>query len=332
MSQRVLMVNNIANTAHGCIAALEMSGFTVDLVKFPQKSDQPRIWKRLLAQLFFAVKTALNSRHYDVLHIHYGYFGLLGRLSPKPYILHCHGTDLRKNLKSRLLAKPTRLAMHGASKILYATPDLKKEIPLEFQSKAQFCPNVVDTETFTPKQCVQTDGLKIFFISKLDKTKGLDGLDAILKALCERSDVEEISVLNFGNSTEQVGQIALDPKLKLLDRIPYEAMPDVIGAHDVIIGQFGLGAIGMSELEAMSCSRPLVASFKFDELYSRPMPLMNVPSIEKISETLDTLRCLKDRETLGAKSRQWVKDHHTATAIAPLLNEVFNQALREQNQ
>src|SRR5205814_10049809 len=41
----------------------------------------------------------LNRSHFDIVHIHWASYGVLGLASRIPYIVHCHGGDVRHRLQ-----------------------------------------------------------------------------------------------------------------------------------------------------------------------------------------------------------------------------------------
>lgn len=333
----ILMVNDIAFTADGMHKALRTRGWKVDQTNFPLRADHPRTSRLLPAQFFFGLRAAWRSRVYDLLHIHYGYFGLMGRISPRPYVLHCHGTDLRDNLtgwrKRRdnltgLLRWPTMAALRGAKHIFYATPNMGQYVPPEFAHKASFCPNIINTEFFSPATQPTPNGpARILFISKLDKTKGMDQMGPVLEELCQRDDVAQVSVFGHGNQTDAV-KLPDHPKLNRLPRHNHDQMPDLIRAHDIVVGQIQLGVLGMSEMESMACAKPVVASFTYTDAYDSALPLAQADSAKGVLTALDAL--LKDpaaRQKLGNEARDWIVKNHSAEAVAGQIDHVLRSVM-----
>ncbi|WP_166418821.1 glycosyltransferase family 4 protein [Cochlodiniinecator piscidefendens] len=322
-NNRVLQINDIANTAAGIRAALGSRGWQVTQADFPLRVDHPSTPRLLLAQLGFAMRTAWQSRAYDLLHIHYGYFGLLGRLSPKPYVLHCHGTDLRANLNGRL-RRPTLAALRGAERILYSTPDLAQYLPEEIKSKARFCPNIIDTNRFIPDPDITlAEGpVSVFISPKVDRYKGFETLIPVIDKLCAAPEVGQISIFNFGNRRSQYS-LPEHPKVKLLEPVAYENMPRLIQQHDIVVGQMGLGILSMSEKEAMACEKPLVVRFDFPEVYpSADIPISNVTSEDELYEAIIELaKAPSKRRQMGRDGRKWVIQHHSSAAVANMLDE-----------
>ncbi len=84
-----------------------------------------------------------EARKYDVLHIHFHdeFLPLLRRIYPtKPMVMHYHGSDIRGRDRAKYF--------RHADAILYSTKDLAEWLP----SYAEFFPNPVDTQLFTPTE------------------------------------------------------------------------------------------------------------------------------------------------------------------------------------
>src|SRR5205807_545741 len=76
-----------------------------------------------LAQMVSLIAT-LRRRRYDLLHLHSVSLGFVGMAAGAPYAIHAHGSDLHQNFKYPLLKIAGRLALRGADRILYVTPNL----------------------------------------------------------------------------------------------------------------------------------------------------------------------------------------------------------------
>src|SRR5689334_1902757 len=97
---RIVEVNDIASVATEISRGLRARGHDVTFI-------QPRLVGASLHPLvkpsvgplraldWAATVRRIRAGNYDVAHIHYAYLGNLGGLARMPYILHCHGTDLR---------------------------------------------------------------------------------------------------------------------------------------------------------------------------------------------------------------------------------------------
>src|SRR5437763_3679118 len=63
---------------------------------------------------------SLNPTHYDIVHIHWASYGVLGLVSQIPFVVHCHGDDVLVPTFRPILAPIFR----RAAAVIGITPDL----------------------------------------------------------------------------------------------------------------------------------------------------------------------------------------------------------------
>jgi len=120
---KVLMIGDCAYVAYELARTLRERGYQVKQVTFNHFSK---------LRYFKAVWTLLTLpfRSFDLIHAHYlrfpAYAALFAStLTGKPFIIHCHGSDVR-NKRLNLLQK---LCLRKAKKIIVGTPDLQPYVP-----------------------------------------------------------------------------------------------------------------------------------------------------------------------------------------------------------
>ena len=97
-------------------------------------------------------------------------------------------------------------------------------------------------------------------------------------------------------------------------------MPEIINAFDIILGQFEIGSLGVSELESMACSKPVVSwvdQVRYSQWYTEPPPILSAREPDTVVEAVSAL--LQDRayrEKLGSQARAWVLKHHDYLDVA----------------
>ncbi|MGH2633308.1 MAG: hypothetical protein ACRDG3_07845, partial [Tepidiformaceae bacterium] len=109
---------------------------------------------------------------------------------------------------------------------------------------------------------------------------------------------------------------------------PRSALPGVIGRHGVVIGQVNLGAAGMAELEAMSCARPVVASFTYGDAYPEPPPFVQTNTGAGIAAHVIAL--VDDaalRQSTGDAGRAWIERYHDFDTIVDRVEAVAREAV-----
>jgi glycosyltransferase involved in cell wall biosynthesis len=117
---------------------------------------------------------SLNTNHYEIVHVHWARYGVLGLVSRLPFIVHCHGDDVRDRLKHPLFRQLLTTVFQRAAAVLCITPDLLPVVKM-IRPDALFFPGPVDTDRFAPmedKQIYPSRPWTILLFSRLEPIKG----------------------------------------------------------------------------------------------------------------------------------------------------------------
>jgi len=268
----------------------------------------------------------IHRQRFDVVHIHWAYMGWLGISGRYPYFLHCHGSDLRRNLRWPILAWLTRRALGSARRVFYSTPDLRGYAK-RVRPDSVFAPNPVNLRLFQPADAEvgRNGGARILLTSRFDAVKGVGTAVTMVRNLKRRSPLVEVDAFNWGSLTSSFA----DPRLiNRIEKVPYHDVPDLLSRYDIVIGQFKLGAVGMSELEAMACGKPVVAYFNYPNVYDEPPPIFSTRDPREGAEVLQ--RLVEDeglRREAGEKGRAWVEKNHDHLKVARLMESHYREVL-----
>lgn len=334
---KILHVNECGSVAKDLVQGLRNLGIEADIYQPTVGTYRANAWKRSLLplirtweaiKLYFLVK----QRQYNVVHVHYASLAYMTIITGIPYFLHCHGSDLRRDLSRPVLGTITREAIRKAIRVFYVTPDLKKYLdPL--RSDAIFLPNPIDLEKFKPSLNIEQLKPCILCISKMEPFKGIEWNIQIIEQVWEIRPEVEVAIFNFGNSEiakRFISEHQQDPRLILLSRTPHEKMSELIGSFRVILGQqhLDVGALGLSELEAMACGKPVVCYFNYPDAYPEPPPIIASHTPEEAAAHI--LRLLDDPNlcmNLGKEARKWVSKYHNPQSIIQTLIDYYRQYL-----
>lgn len=214
---KVVMVHDCAYVGYELRRELIKRGLEVEHVLFSGWSHA--------ATLKMVMK--LRKTKCDFVHAHYLRSSAYASfLSGKPYVIHCHGSDIRGGiswLKRKCLKK--------AKSILVSTPDLLRILP-----SATWLPNPVDVERFRPLR--EHDGNKILYFPQWYEDKSRE-----LKEICEK-----------------LGYNLTVPKAY---SVPYEDMHVFLNDFDIFIDRFSIRSYSKTALEAMACGLSVVG-YDFD--------------------------------------------------------------------
>jgi hypothetical protein len=100
-----------------------------------------------------------------------------------------------------------------------------------------------------------------------------------------------------------------------------------------VVGQVFLGALGLSELQAMSCARPVISSFRYETAYPEQPPVYQANTAGEVDEGLEHF--LKHPEAaaeLGQRARRWVIDYHSREVLAVKLEMLYQRILGEPGE
>lgn len=321
---KILHVNNVANVPEGLVRGLIKIGIDAHLYQPYTGIDKQNRLKKLgvIANRMSDIRSLAKQVHkekYDIVHIHYAYFGVLGILGGYPYWLHCHGTDIRRNLVHPVYGKPTTMSLAKAKHILYSTPDLKTFAD-KVRPDAVFLPNPIQTDLFKPKDYSGPRG-KILLISRIDKVKGIDTALGALEKLKTQNPSVKIDAFAWGPDLDRFGDKGF---VNFIPRVAHKDFGKLISNYQVIVGQFSLGIMSMSELEAMACARPVVCSFNYQNWYDEAPPLMQAKDEDEIVLQVEGLLAKpKLCEEIGLAGRDWVAKYHDYISVARKLAKMY---------
>lgn len=328
---RILHVNDVANVGATLVDGLVHLGHEAELRRLRLVAKRRSTSVKLLVsplrlQEWLAVNRQVRLGDYDVVHIHFAYLGWLGILGRYPYTLHCHGSDVRRDLHDRLRRWPILISLRRAHSVLFVTPDLAS-IVRPIRPDAIFLPNPVNTDRFRPCYGTAERPPRILIGSNLSPIKRVDIAFEAIQILLARHPQVQVTAIDQGPERQRYRGIS---RVTFVPPVPYEEMPALVQAHDMVIGQFGLGILSMVELESMACGKPVVCYFNYGDWYPEPPPVL---STNQPAQAADYLSALVENPVLrrqsGERGRAWVEEQHGYLAVAKQLEQIY---LRQEHK
>lgn len=318
---RIAEINDVASVASEITRGLRARGHEVDLLQphlvgaTLHPMVKPVVGPARAADWIGLIR-AMHTGGYDLAHIHYAYLGNIGVLGRFPYVLHCHGTDLRG---ATVFTRPLiRQAIRNARHVFYSTPDLVAYVR-RYRDDCEFLPNPIDTEMFSPRT-PSSSREGVFICCALTEIKGAARLyNACRRLASSRPDIR-ITAITGGPYAEEFDEL---PNVELLPHRPRTDLPRIIDEHAVVLGWVRLGIAGMAELEAMACARPVVTWFNQAHIYPEEPPFVRAVDGYDIAASIEQLiDNPSERDRLGAVGQTWVHRYHRLDLAAARVEEV----------
>ncbi len=312
---RIAEINDIASVASDLAVGLRLRGHDVTVIR-PRLVGGSLHWAikpvvgPVRAVEWAQIIRTIQTGHFDAVHIHYTYLGMLGVIGKFPYILHCHGSDVREITP---FTRPmVEQALKHAARVFFATPDLAPFV-LERRPDAEFLPNPVDAAQFRPIAPAR-ESRDVLIACALNDIKGARRILNACTRLSRSHPEIRFTAYAGGDYTEAFRAL---PNVRLIRHQPRANLPELISRHGLVIGQVLLGVIGMAELEALACARPVVCWYSFNDAYEERPPF--VRAVDGFDIAHSVARLVEDgdaRQSLGDEGRAWVLRNHGVDATA----------------
>lgn len=313
----VLHLGDISGTSRNVIEVARAKGLDWQLRDVPagRGANPVTIGLRRIRDL---IAVRIQRPRPAVLHINYGVSGYYG-WGRGGVVLHLHGTDVRSDLKSRFLGPVVRASIAGADVVLYSTPDLAAAIH-EIRPDAQWFPAPlpaaasVQLDPATPRS-----GRRVFFASRWDDSKGARGLLELAAALRQERPELDLVGLDWGTYAAEARALGIE----MLPHMATDEFRRQLAQADVVVGQIAVGALGLSDLEAMAQARPLVAHFTLEKEYGGPAPIFNTAGSDPLVEVLRVLDDAESAAVIAQAGRDWALKMHAASVLEVRLEEIY---------
>lgn len=223
---------------------------------------------------------------FDVLHLHWPYFGTIDRLlwsgqDLPPIVLTFHMDAMASGIEAvpimleRWFVQPFLLAK--ADKILvssfdYAASSSVRTLLRREPSRFVELPFGVDTDRFSPgpkvkgRFAIPEDAPTILFVGGLDRAHAFKGVENLLEAVSQLDGKTHVLISGDGDLRsayeERARTLGIDRRTHFLGRVDDETLVDAFRSADVFAfpSTNAAEAFGLVALEAQACGTPVVAS------------------------------------------------------------------------
>jgi phosphatidyl-myo-inositol dimannoside synthase len=218
-----------------------------------------------------AVRSAIRRFSPDVVHAHWwmpgGWFASRGRV---PYLITCHGSDVRLLERGDLVRKIALPVFRRAARVTTASKfladDIQRMLPA-LQDKVQVTPMPVDVNRFLDgARTTKVDPPRLLYAGNLVPSKGVDVLLRAVAELDRRGVPCQVKVLGEGPARSKLealaGEIGIAPKTTWAPFVPQARMAGEYGASTVTVlpsrGQ--AEGLGLTLVEALLAGSAVVGT------------------------------------------------------------------------
>jgi len=331
---RILHVNTINQVANYHARALADLGYVSTIYQPSVVGGHARLpiklalipwrvldWRHIVGKL--------NQNYFDLVHIHWASYGVLGLASRVPFVVQCHGTDVRDRLKHPLFRLALARVFRRAAAVLCTTPDLLSVVRTVYDG-AIYLPAPIDTAHFAPPENTTPHPWTIFLFSRLEPGKRVEIAARGIEQFVMRHPDVQVQVVDWGELSAEY-QRSYGQRFHFVPRVAPDAVRELLWRADVVVGQFGIGALTLSELQAMSCAKPVIMPFhrEYESVYSAPPPVCQASTPDEVDAQLERLyQRQEDVQTIGQRGRDWVIAHHGCRVVAKRLDLLYRAVLR----
>jgi glycosyltransferase involved in cell wall biosynthesis len=290
-------------------------------------------------------------RKYDIIHIHYPFFGSVEILAIYSLIksgnqklfIHYHMDVNFKNKFIKLLSLPEALfrsILFAKAKNItissfdYAEHSKLSKLLMKYKSKLIELPFGVDSKTIVPKVKKESDKVRFLFVSNLDKAHYFKGLDKLLQVISKINFSIELRVVGDGDMLDDYKILCkkfnIEEKLKFLGGLSDEERNHEYSQADAfILPSINRNeAFGLVLLEAMSAGTPVIASnlpgvrTVFDD--GEQGFYFKTGDYDDLKNKMEIITKDKElRKTMGEKARTLVEKKYSWEKISSQLEDIY---------
>lgn len=300
-------------------------GYTV--VQQPPKVDLfgNKLFSNTLGQL-------RQRDEYDVVHAHSHLFystnvaALYGRFDETPMAMTCHGLGSQRVpewVSTTHLRTVGKWSYNTADTVFCYTPTERERLrDLGVTSRIDVIRNGIDTRRFSPDgetvtQVADTEGPSVLFVGRLVEGKCPHDVLAAFEQVLD--SVPDATLFFAGGGPLRDGlhdatvEAGLDDSVVFLDHVPYQVMPGVYRAADLLVLASRAEGMPRTVLEALSCGTPVVSTqlAQIVPLVEQAGETVPVGAVDELSAAITSILGDPDRQNrLGEVGRELITDQY----------------------
>jgi glycosyltransferase involved in cell wall biosynthesis len=295
-----------------------------------------------------AVRLAVRHFEPDLIHAHWWVpGGWFARRWGVPYVITCHGSDVRLLERGDLVRKAASGVFRRAARVTtvskFLAGDIARLLP-DTALKLVVTPMPVDVATFTSgDRTIKAEPPQILYAGNLVQSKGVDVLLEAAAELTRRGVGYRLRLLGEGPMRQQLEararSLRLEPQISWSAFVPQSAMPAEYGASTVTVlpSRGSAEGLGLTLVEALLAGSAIVGT-----------PAGGIPEVVLHEETgllardgdpidlaIQIQRLLQDRslrERLTAAGKERVLELYAPEAAIGRFLQIYDAVAHDQPQ
>tara|TARA_Y100000034_G_scaffold130601_1_gene189419 strand:- start:1539 stop:2651 length:1113 start_codon:yes stop_codon:yes gene_type:complete len=292
-------------------------GENINIYKLNVRKKHVHHWRdiEVLRYMYKGLKLCkkLNkSRRYDLCHAFFtlpcGYIPFKLKI---PYITSIRGSDVpgfneRFKLHYKLIKSLTKKIWKNSKFVISNSEGLKSlALKTKKNQKIEIIYNGVDTGEFTPK-IKRNKNLEIICVARLIQRKGISYLISAISKLKKKNI--RLTIIGSGIEKENLGfqikKLHLEEKVRLLNEIPHEKLPEYYSNSDLFVLPSLNEGMSNTILEAIASGLPIITTDTggSTELIKGNGIIVNKKNSEEIKEAI--LKLYNDKDLIKEMSKK----------------------------
>ncbi|MBT3303920.1 glycosyltransferase family 4 protein [Candidatus Woesearchaeota archaeon] len=214
--------------------------------------------------------------------------------------------------------------LRNAKTVTTLTTQAKNELEkLGIKREIKVISNGVDTELFSPKKHTKSEKLRILYVGRLSKEKGINKLITA----CSKLNYDYcLKIIGSGDKEMQLKKLANDSKIncEFLGKKPQSELPNYYSEADVLVIPSLKEPFGFVTLEALSCGTPVIGSNigGMRDVIDNTVGIKVKPG--SLAELVNALKEMqKKAEGLRKKCREYIIKNYSWTVVAKKYSEAY---------
>lgn len=245
------------------------------------KLSSIKLWRQPFGSLAYVVKVFLLAFHLrkevDAVQVHMASTGMipafmLSMISNKPYVVTCHGSDIRIFGRKTFVKFPQKILLLKASKVVSVSKEIKslliKEYGLSSQS-IKLVSNGYDEELVNRLRAkapnnVSQKSRSIVFVGSLREVKDPLNLIEVFKIVSERTTDVDLQIVGDGPLRQAVKKkiedYGLQNRVTMHGAVSHQIALDILASSEIYVSTSIEEGLPTSLIEAMALGKAVVTT------------------------------------------------------------------------